>query len=162
MKFAALPAETDRLVLRERVAVLNDDVMADRMRDRRNAGARAIERPDDLYALFAGMGRARREMLAVAYLDAEACVAGVRLGYSAHRATIALPVRRILADALALDCRAIMLAHNHPGGDATPSRADLVATSGLADLVRLVGVRLIDHLVIAEGRWESFRARGLL
>ncbi len=149
---------TERPPLRERVGGDDDDGMA----AMQSTGMRAIERPDDLYALFAGIGRARREMLAVAYLAADTQLAGVRLGYSGHHAAITLPVRRIIADALALDCAAIMLAHNHPGGDATPSTVDLDTTACLAAIARQVGVRLVDHLVIAGTRWSSFRACGLL
>jgi DNA repair protein RadC len=54
------------------------------------------------------------------------------------------------------------MAHNHPGGDPTPSNADRDATRLLARALDPLGVRLLDHLVIAEGGTVSFRSLGLL
>jgi DNA repair protein RadC len=71
-------------------------------------------------------------------------------------------VRTIVADALAFDATGVVMAHNHPSGDATPSDDDRVLTRRLARALDAVGVRLIDHLVLAGDEAASFRGLGLL
>jgi DNA repair protein RadC len=71
-------------------------------------------------------------------------------------------VRPILKRVLELDASAIVLAHNHPSGDPSPSEADIGATRALENGAAAIGVQLVDHLVLARGEWMSFRAEGLL
>jgi len=71
-------------------------------------------------------------------------------------------MRRIAADALRLGAHVIVVAHNHPSGDPTPSAEDCRATARLAEVAETLGIALCDHLVFAQGNWRSFRALGLL
>lgn len=75
---------------------------------------------------------------------------------------VALPVRSIAAGALRLGAAAVLVAHNHPSGDPAPSAADKEATRRLADALRPLGVRLLDHIVFAGGECRSMAALGLL
>lgn len=104
----------------------------------------------------------RREMLCVAHLDSDNALIGLRLRYSKCVYSVELPIRTIVADALTLDSAALIVAHNHPGGVARPSAADLAATRALADVAGALGLRLHDHLVFAASQCFSFRAAGLL
>ncbi|RYD55748.1 MAG: hypothetical protein EOP60_05755 [Sphingomonadales bacterium] len=69
-----------------------------------------------------------------------------------------LPQQRIAA----LDAEAVVMAHNHPSGDSTPSVADREATRMLARALDGLGIRLLDHLVVTRNGVSSFRAMGLL
>ncbi|WP_182912050.1 JAB domain-containing protein [Sphingomonas cavernae] len=109
-----------------------------------------------------GMARMRCEMLCVAHLDSDDGLIGLRLRYARRVDRVDLPIRTIVADALALQSAALIVAHNHPGGIAEPSSADLAATRTLADVVRPLGLWLHDHLVFAERCCFSFRGAGLL
>lgn len=64
--------------------------------------------------------------------------------------------------ALLANAATIVLAHNHPSGDPTPSRDDVALTHRLVEAGRIVGVAIADHLVIGHGRWISFREMGVL
>lgn len=75
---------------------------------------------------------------------------------------VALSARRLLSLALAAEAYGVALAHNHPSGDATPSLADRRLTGELKRLLRAVEIVLVDHLILADGRWSSMRALGLL
>ncbi len=66
----------------------------------------------------------------------------------------AFPVREILNCVLRHDGRAFAIAHNHPSGDPTPSEADVLATRALAAAARVVGLRFLDHVVVAGDWWE--------
>lgn len=109
-----------------------------------------------------GMAGVRSERLCVAHLDAEGSLLGVSLGYSRARDEVAVPLRRIAADALRLGTRAMVIAHNHPSGDPTPSAADCRVTARLAEVAGALDIALHDHLVFAGGDCRSFRALGLL
>lgn len=69
--------------------------------------------------------------------------------------------REIYRDALLANASAVVLAHNHPSGDPEPSRDDDAVTRRLAAAGELVGIDLLDHLVVASGRWISLARRGV-
>lgn len=94
-------------------------------------------------------------------LDERGAILGVT-DYAGGPASAPLPLRRVMADALRLEARAMILSHNHPGGDPTPSRADRALTAAVARVAAALGIRLHDHLIHGNGRHSSFRALGLL
>lgn len=75
---------------------------------------------------------------------------------------VGLPLRPIVAQALRYDADALILGHNHPSGNTTPSVADIEATRRLAQVASELGISLHDHLIVTEGEVLSFRAEGLL
>jgi DNA repair protein RadC len=117
----------------------------------------------DIAALFAaGLADASVEELRAAHLDQSRRLLGVTQASQHDRYGIDLPIRVIVEDALRLRSQAIVLAHNHPGGDPTPSRADHVATRRLHEVLRALDIALLDHVIFAGAARFSFRANGLL
>lgn len=101
------------------------------------------------------------ESLWVAHLDAKArCIH--LASYDGDADAVDIPVRSIIGDAIRLDSAGIVLAHNHPSGQATPSRSDKVATRALAIAAEAIDLTLLDHLVFAGDDCASFRRLGLL
>lgn len=70
--------------------------------------------------------------------------------------------REVVKRALELDASGLILVHNHPSGDPTPSQADIDMTRAIEAAAAALGLALHDHLVIGKGREVSFRAEGLL
>ena len=70
--------------------------------------------------------------------------------------------REIVRQALLLNAGAVMISHNHPSGEPTPSRADEALTTAVTAALRLVDVRLLDHFVVGGGETVSMAERGLL
>jgi DNA repair protein RadC len=70
--------------------------------------------------------------------------------------------REVVKRALALQATALILVHNHPSGDPTPSRADIEMTQEVKAAATVLGIALHDHLIIGRGRHLSFRREGLL
>lgn len=103
------------------------------------------------------------EVAAVAFCDSCGRVIGTRRIESPFSDAVDLPLRRIVVDAVLLDAAQAVMAHNHPSGEAWPSRADREVTARLARALAAVDTRLIDHVVVGQGgaTW-SFRAAGLL
>ena len=101
------------------------------------------------------------ELLIALFLDGtDRLVGEVTIAGTSDR--IILCMRRIFREALAVDARAMILAHNHPAGDSTPSTADISATRDCARVGRLLSVPVIDHLVFGSDNVASFRGIGLL
>ena len=55
-----------------------------------------------------------------------------------------------------------MLLHNHPSGDPTPSKQDVIMTRRIKEVSDLIDIPLIDHIVIGDKRYTSFKQKGLL
>lgn len=70
--------------------------------------------------------------------------------------------REIFKPAIRRSAHAIILAHNHPSGDPTPSREDREVTLRLVQAGKLIGIEVLDHLIVGDGRYTSFRERGLV
>src|SRR5438067_13562103 len=71
-------------------------------------------------------------------------------------------IREVVKRALELSASAIILVHNHPSGDPTPSRADIDMTRQIAAAAKALRIAVHDHLVIGRGGHVSFKALGLL
>ncbi|HEY8347255.1 MAG TPA: DNA repair protein RadC [Symbiobacteriaceae bacterium] len=70
--------------------------------------------------------------------------------------------REVFKSAIRRSAYAIILAHNHPSGDPSPSHEDRVVTERLISAGRILGIEVLDHLVVGDGRYVSFRERGLV
>lgn len=70
--------------------------------------------------------------------------------------------REVVKRALALNATALILVHNHPSGDPTPSQSDIAMTAQIAQAAGSLGITLHDHIIIGKSRELSFRAEGLL
>ena len=106
-------------------------------------------------------GRKSKEQLWVAHVDdATRCLHVEQ--YDGAAASVEIPVRRIVADALRLGSSGVVLAHNHPSGDARPSRADCQATRKLARAGEAIDLAILDHLIFAGSDCNSMRKMGLL
>ena len=102
-----------------------------------------------------------RESLWVAHLDEDArCLHLSR--HFGDAAGVDFPLRKIIVDAARHNSAAILLAHNHPSGDARPSEFDMRATRHLATAARALGCDIADHLVFGGEDCTSLRSLGYL
>lgn len=106
-------------------------------------------------------GRATERMVA-AHLDRERRLLRLVEEAPGSSDAVEVPVRSVLVEAIRLGSVGLVLGHNHPSGDPSPSEADRIATRLLSDAARGIGITLHDHLIYAAGEWRSFRALGLL
>jgi DNA repair protein RadC len=114
---------------------------------------------DRFAEIFAG---AKVEKLAVAHLDKGGAIIALREREGSLVGEIDLPIREMLVEALKLGSAGLILAHNHPSGDPSPSRNDIHATRMLAAAGRALEIPLLDHLIFAGDKCASFREMGLL
>jgi DNA repair protein RadC len=122
-----------------------------------------IRRPADLAErLVPGMGLLEREELRVAVLNTKNVVTTLLTVYVGSLAGSSVRVGEVFREAVRRNGAAVVVAHNHPSGDPTPSAEDLRITEELASAGRLLDIALLDHLIIARDRWVSLRSMGVL
>ncbi|WP_375420148.1 JAB domain-containing protein [uncultured Sphingomonas sp.] len=110
---------------------------------------------------FASIADSAVELAVVGYLDPEWRLLGAT-HFTGRTRYVAPSIRHIVRDALAFDAVAAVLVHGHPGGDASPSPADLAFTRRLATTLGAIDVVLVDHLILGGDTTVSLRERGLL
>lgn len=103
----------------------------------------------------------RRERIWVAHLDCQSNCLRVT-SHEGDEYGVDFPLRTIISDAATCGSSAILLAHNHPSGDPTPSAGDKRATSRLACAAEAIDCRVLDHFVFGAEGSSSFRELGLL
>lgn len=103
------------------------------------------------------LARERREKVVVLVADATNRVLRIVPVASGGLDSSPLPAREVLHAALRYDGRAFALAHNHPSGDPTPSVQDREATEAVGRAADAVGLRFLDHVVVAGTSWRAVR-----
>ncbi len=102
-----------------------------------------------------------KEYLWVAHVDDQArCIHLSR--HDGDSGSAGLPIRELIADAAIHGSAGVILAHNHPGGDPTPSASDRHVTRRLALAAEAIDLAVLDHLVIAGKDCRSMRQMGML
>lgn len=123
---------------------------------------RLITTPDaalhEVRPLLAGQDRERGVLIALDTRHRVIDTVLVSIGTAAH--TFLAP-REVYRDALLLGASAVVVAHNHPSGDATPSDDDQHVTRRLVQAGATLGVDLLDHLVVGDPGWTSLARQGL-
>lgn len=104
------------------------------------------------------IGRARREEVLLVLLDGNHRVRRAMTVTSGSATRSLVPVREVLSLALRHDAVAFALAHNHPGGSTTPSPEDVAVTRQVEAAAREVGLRFLDHVIVAGDQWHSITA----
>jgi DNA repair protein RadC len=107
------------------------------------------------------MGRLEREELRVVALDTKNHVVRVATVYQGNVSSSLVRVGELYRDAVRLNAAAVILVHNHPSGDPTPSPDDLHLTAEALAAGRLLDIQLLDHLVIGHDGYVSLRDRGV-
>jgi DNA repair protein RadC len=108
------------------------------------------------------MGHERTEQFRVLFLDGRnKLLADEVLGVGTINHAPVYP-REVIRRCLELHATAVVLAHNHPSGEPTPSRDDVAMTTQIVKAAATMGIAVHDHIVIGRGKWVSFRAERLL
>jgi DNA repair protein RadC len=120
-----------------------------------------VRRPTDIAErLVAEMGLLEREELRVLLLTTKNAVVAMRTVYVGNLAGSSVRVGELFRDAVRRCAAGIVVVHNHPSGDPSPSAEDLRITGEIGAAGALLDITLLDHLVIGHGRWVSLRALG--
>jgi DNA repair protein RadC len=125
-------------------------------------GKKRIGNAADIALAAQDMKQLDREQLRVYYLSCRNDIIGWELiSQGSLTASIAHP-REIFKGAILATCAGIILVHNHPSGNPTPSEDDIRLTKRIADAGRILGIELLDHVIVAEDGSFSFKSSGMI
>lgn len=110
----------------------------------------------------ASMARAATEEFRVLFLDRKNRLIADEIQQRGTVDQAAVYPREVMKRALELGASALILAHNHPSGDPTPSKADIEVTKQVIAAAEPLGIVIHDHIVVGHGKHSSFRALGLI
>jgi len=121
-----------------------------------------ISSPDDVINLIGvEMGLLDHEQLRVVVLDTKHRVQGIKTIYQGSVNQAQVRIAEVFREPIRINAIAIIIVHNHPSGDPTPSAADIALTAELANAGELLDIDLLDHLIVGQGRHVSLRRLGL-
>jgi len=112
--------------------------------------------------LRADMAHLAHERVRVLHLDSKNRLIRDELVSEGSIDQAAIYTREVIKRALALGSAAIILVHNHPSGDSTPSRQDIAITKDICAAGRTLGITVHDHIIIGRDGHCSFRSKGLI
>jgi DNA repair protein RadC len=122
-----------------------------------------ISSPKDAAQLvMESMRYLNQEVLKVILLNTKNVVIGIKdVSMGSINSSIVHP-REVFCEAVKRSCASIIVCHNHPSGDPTPSSEDINVTHRLKECGNLLGIELIDHLVIGNGIFISLKEKGIV
>ena len=134
-----------------------------RLRSRNGHGRVVLGSPEQVFARYGPlMEDLKREVFRVALLDAQnGLLRDVVVSEGTLSASLVHP-REVFKPAILESAASLILLHNHPSGDPTPSREDLRLTRQLVECARLLDLAIHDHVIVGRGRYVSFAEEGLL
>jgi DNA repair protein RadC len=127
------------------------------------ASERPIADSSDIFQAYGPRLRGmRKETFLAVLLDARHCVIRpVEVSVGSLTASVVHP-REVFQEAVREGAAAVICVHNHPSGDPTPSARDRQITRQLHESSKVLGIRMLDHVVIGDGRYFSFADEGIL
>ena len=122
-----------------------------------------IRSPADAAQIFMPeMSGLLQEQMRVLLLNVKNRVVGITTVYQGSIHTTVIRVNELFREAVRQSCAGIIVAHNHPSGDPTPSPEDVAVTREIVQSGKILDIEVMDHIVIgASGKWVSLKERGL-
>jgi DNA repair protein RadC len=108
------------------------------------------------------MAFADREQFRILFLDKKNALIADELQQTGTVDHTPVYPREVVRRALELSATALILVHNHPSGDPTPSRADVAMTKTIAEAARPLGIAIHDHLIVGRDGHASLKGLGLI
>ena len=151
-------------LVRENLRLLAELRSRYRSADRGGPNGRQVRCPEDIADLLAPeMEALPQEQLRVVLLDTRNRVLDEVMIYqgSVHTAAVAR-MAELFRDAVIANAPNIVLVHNHPSGDPSPSPEDVKLTKDAAQAAQLLSIDILDHVIIGDGRFVSLKEQGVL
>jgi DNA repair protein RadC len=124
---------------------------------------RNVRSPEDAFILLKEfLGEADREYFMVVCLDTKNQPTALNVCHMGSLNSSIVHPREVLKVAILSNSASILVAHNHPSNDTTPSREDIEVTKRLCEACKIVGIELIDHLIVCQDSYVSLKEKGYL
>lgn len=150
-------------LVRENLRLLSELRSRHRSASRGGSLGRQVRSPADIADLLVPeMGELPQEQLRVVLLDTRNRVLDVVMVYQGSVSTAVARMAELFRDAVVANAPGIVLVHNHPSGDPSPTEDDIRMTTDAARAGQLLGIELLDHVVLGHGQFVSLKERGVL
>lgn len=113
-----------------------------------------VRNSEEAYSLLKDIGIKKQEYVVALFLNSRFEVLDKRVIVIGTLDGVSVLPRDIIIPALELNSSSVVLAHNHPSGDSTPSREDIELTKRINEGLNLVGLNLLDHIVVGKNDWR--------
>ncbi len=120
-----------------------------------------VRSPEDVYTLLMDMGNLSQEELRTLLLDSKNRVIRIRTIYVGSVNASVFRTCELFREAVRSSCASVIVAHNHPSGDPSPSPEDVAVTRQIVEAGKLLNIDVLDHLIIGQRRYVSLKERGL-
>jgi DNA repair protein RadC len=121
-----------------------------------------IKSPADVASLLlVEMGHLEQEHLRTVLLDTKNRVQQISTIYIGSVNSAQIRVGEVFRDAVRRNSAALIVAHNHPSGDPSPSPEDVLVTKQIVEAGKLLDIDVLDHLIVCRSRYVSLRERGI-
>ncbi|BCZ44692.1 UPF0758 protein [Clostridium gelidum] len=122
-----------------------------------------INKPKDLADLLMGeMNDLTQEVLKVVLLSTKNIIIATKDVFKGSLNTSIVHPREIFKQAIDKNSSSIIICHNHPSGDPTPSKEDINITLRIKECGNIIGIQLVDHIIIGNNKFVSLKERGLI
>lgn len=124
---------------------------------------RSIKSPEDGFHLFKQfLGELDRESFIVMCLEVKNNPTHISVCHIGSLNSSIVHPREVMKTAILSNACSIIVAHNHPSGNATPSSEDIEVTKRLKEAGELIGIEVLDHLIIGEEEFDSLKEKGYM
>lgn len=156
-----VPAKTRTIKFKQIKAVYETLVVKEEIASYLKTGTRYTA-PRQVYETFQFLMKETKEMFITLHLDGKNRIIAMDLvSIGSLNQSIVHP-REVFKTALLSNAASLILIHQHPTGDPTPSSEDIAITRRLKEAGDIMGIKILDHIIIGEGEYLSFVERGLL
>lgn len=122
-----------------------------------------IETAEDVYNHFVDeLKDKKKEHFYALYLDTKNRIIAKELVSIGILNASLIHAREVFSPAIKVNCRSVILVHNHPSGDCEPSSADTELTKAMVDAGKLLGINVLDHVIVGNDKYLSFNEEGIL
>lgn len=152
-----------RITAKQKKAILSAFELSRRIYGRSAETQRIIKSPQDVIAFLDGdMRYLKKEIFVCIHLNTKnAVLRKETISIGSLNASIVHP-REVFSNAVKHSVSAVILCHNHPSGDPDPSSEDIETTRRLIDAGNILGIKVLDHIIIGNGKYVSLKEKGLI
>lgn len=124
---------------------------------------KVISSPNDIASLIMKeMSFLKQEVLKLIMLDTKNNIIGIKDVFKGSLNTSIVHPREIFKEAIKKSSSSIIICHNHPSGDPTPSKEDINITIRLKECSKIIGIDLLDHLIVGKNQYVSLKEKGII
>ena len=154
--------ETDILEGKTWYKVPEYKVMLVRDNKKTETNTKFINSPDDVNKIIQSyLNGVDREHFVIMLLNRKNGIIGINTVSVGDLSSSIVHPREVFKPAIVAGAASIILAHNHPSGDPTPSSQDLLVTKRIKEAGDILGIEVLDHIIIGDGRYASLKAMNL-